>query len=62
MRPVDASEILASFARDGASRAAGRKDAVSRYFSAEDGWQEASALLGGAFAPPIQAGGGKAEQ
>jgi len=61
-RAADASEILASLARDRASRAAGRKDAVSRYFSAEDGWQEASTLLGGAFAPSIETGGGKADQ
>ena len=49
-QPVDAAEILAALARDGASDAAGRRGAVSRYLSASDGWQQASSALGGAFA------------
>ena len=47
--PVDAGEILAALARDSAG-AEKRRDAVSRYLSAGEGWREASAYLGGAFA------------
>jgi hypothetical protein len=48
--PVDAAEILAALAREGAAGAEARRDAVSRYLSASEGWQEASNVLGGAFA------------
>jgi hypothetical protein len=48
--PVDAAEILAALARD-SSDGDKRRDAVSRYLSASDGWHEAMAQLGGAFAP-----------
>jgi hypothetical protein len=48
--PVDAAEILAALAREGASGAEARRDAVSRYLSASEGWQDASSVLGGAFA------------
>ena len=47
---VDAADILAALARDAESEAAGRRGAVSRYLSASDGWEQASDLLGGAFA------------
>ena len=48
--PVDAAEILASLSRARGERPDDRRDAVSRYLSAVDGWREASARLGGAFA------------
>ena len=49
---VDAAEILAALARDKETDSTGRRDAVSRYLSASDGWQQASNALGGAFADP----------
>ena len=47
---VDAAEILAALARDAGTGTRRRQDAVRRYFSASDGWREASSVLGGAFA------------
>ena len=47
---VDAAEILAALVRDAPAGAKRRQDAVSRYLSASEGWEEASTLLGGAFA------------
>ncbi len=47
---VDAADILAALVRDAESEAVGRRGAVSRYLSASDGWEQASDLLGGAFA------------
>ena len=47
--PVDAAEILAALAK-GSGGAERRRVAVSRYLSAGEGWREASAYLGGAFA------------
>jgi hypothetical protein len=47
---VDAAEILAALARDRESDSAHRREAVSRYLSASDGWEQASDVLGGAFA------------
>jgi len=43
--PVDAADIL-----DAIEAEVSRTDAVVRYFSAGEGWQEASAKLRGAFA------------
>ena len=48
--PVDASDILAALARENGGRAERRQHAVRCYLSASDGWREASAVLGGAFA------------
>ena len=48
--PVEAAEILAALAREAKAGPERRQDAVSRYFSASDGWREASTILGGAFA------------
>ena len=48
---IEADDILAALAADGDAGAAQRKEAFSRYLSASHGWREASALLGGAFAP-----------
>jgi len=50
--PVDAADILAALARDAATGPDERRDAVSRYLSASEGWREASSVLGGAFAGP----------
>jgi hypothetical protein len=51
---VDARAILAELeANDGDSS---RKDAVVKYLSASEGWREASAKLGGAFASGEEAG------
>jgi hypothetical protein len=47
---VDAAEILAALGKEPKANADSRKCAVSRYLSATDGWEEASAVLGGAFA------------
>jgi len=47
---VDAAEILAALAKDASVGARRRQDAVCRYLSASEGWQEASSVLGGAFA------------
>jgi hypothetical protein len=48
--PVDAAEILAALSKDAAGGAERRKDAVTRYLSASEGWREASSVLGGTFA------------
>lgn len=48
--PVDAADILAALSREAAERPDKRRDAVSRYLSASEGWREASSVLGGAFA------------
>lgn len=48
--PVDAADILAALAREAAKGTDERRDAVSRYLSASEGWREASSVLGGAFA------------
>lgn len=49
--PVDGSDILAALAKEAAGPDE-RRDAVSRYLSASEGWREASSVLGGAFAGP----------
>jgi hypothetical protein len=54
--PVDASEILAALARDSTPEEQRRRDAISRYLAASEGWEKASSLLGGAFAPGRQGG------
>lgn len=48
-KTVDAAEILAALAKDSAGSET-RRDAVRLYLSASEGWREASATLGGAFA------------
>ena len=53
---VDAAEILAQFEREAARPP--RPAAVARYLSASEGWREASAELGGAFAPAVRDGDG----
>ena len=50
--PVDAADILAALAREAAKGPDERRDAVSLYLSASEGWREASSVLGGAFAGP----------
>jgi hypothetical protein len=50
--PVDAADILAALRRETAKESENRRDAVSRYLSASEGWREASSVLGGAFAGP----------
>jgi hypothetical protein len=49
--PADAADILAALAKEARDGAGRRQDAVSLYLSASEGWQEASTLLRGAFAP-----------
>jgi hypothetical protein len=51
---VDAAQILEQVELEIARLP--RPAAVARYLSASDGWKEASAKLGGAFAPPPAAG------
>ncbi len=53
---VDAAEILEQVKLEVARRS--RPPAVVRYLAAGEGWKEASAELGGAFAPPAQAADG----
>ncbi|MFP5329260.1 MAG: hypothetical protein ACLGHC_03860 [Alphaproteobacteria bacterium] len=48
---VDSAEILAALAKGSPASSRRRQEAVSCYLSASDGWQEASSILGGAFAP-----------
>lgn len=43
-QPVEAADILAALEEEE------RREAIRRYFSGSDGWREASASLGGAFA------------
>ena len=50
--PVDAAEILAALEKEAAKKPEERRNAVSRYLSASEGWREASSVLGGAFAEP----------
>jgi len=45
--PVEASDILEAIEVERS-----RTDAVVRYFAAGEGWEKASAELGGAFAAP----------
>ena len=47
---VDAAEILAALAKGAGTGSERRRNAVSRYLSGSDGWEEASEILGGAFA------------
>ena len=47
---ADVAEILAALAKEANGTAARRQDAVTRYLSASEGWQQASEQLGGAFA------------
>ena len=47
---ADAADILAALVRGAGDGSERRKDAVTRYLSASEGWREASSLLGGAFA------------
>ena len=47
---VDAAEILAALRREAGEGATSRQDAVRCYLAADEGWKEASELLGGAFA------------
>ena len=48
---AEVADILAALAKEANGTASRRQDAVTRYLSASDGWQQASAELGGAFAP-----------
>ncbi|MEJ7777603.1 MAG: hypothetical protein WKF52_09535 [Sphingomicrobium sp.] len=54
----EAAEILAQIEADAASRRLPRPAAVARYLSAAEGWRDASATLGGAFAPAARNGDG----
>ena len=51
--PIDAAEILAEIA-GGQRQRVRRQDAVACYLSGSDGWKEALAALGGAFASPAR--------
>lgn len=56
--PIDASEILAALAGQAKPEERSRREAITRYLSASDGWEKASNLLDGAFAPADRAGEG----
>ena len=47
---AEVADILAALAKEANGTATRRQDAVTRYLSASEGWQQASAALGGAFA------------
>ena len=47
---ADAADILAALVRGAGDGSERRKDAVTLYLSASEGWREASSVLGGAFA------------
>ena len=52
----DAAELLAALGAQAAVSQAERQEAIIRYLSASDGWLNAGALLGGAFADDGQVG------
>jgi hypothetical protein len=58
--PLDAAEILAALEAQAADSTRDRHDAIACYLSGEDGWRDASAVLGGTFAEPQREGGGGA--
>ena len=47
---IDAAELLAALGAQAAVSPSKRKEAIIRYLSASDGWNDAGELLGGAFA------------
>ena len=47
---AEVADIFAALAKEANGTAIRRQDAVTRYLSASEGWQQASATLGGAFA------------
>jgi len=53
--PIDASELVAALAARAEARSRERQDAIACFLSGSDGWQDALALLGGAFAPEARA-------
>ncbi len=58
--PLDAAEILAALEAQAADSTRDRHDAIACYLSAEDGWRDASAVLGGTFARPCSGPSGGA--
>jgi hypothetical protein len=49
--PVNGSDIMEALRSARAKDSVRRQDAVSCYLSASEGWEKASLVLGGAFAP-----------
>ena len=49
--PVDASRLAAAIEARAEFRSRERQDAIACFLTGSEGWQEALALLGGAFAP-----------
>ena len=49
--PIDAAELVAALEARAEARSRERQEAIACFLSGSDGWQEALALLGGAFAP-----------
>ena len=60
--PLDAAEILAALDAQASGSTRDRHDAIARYLSGEDGWRDASAVLGGAFAGPKRSTGLSADK
>ena len=54
---VDLDELLGALRRPVAGRSGKRNEAIAACLSASDGWREAAADLGGAFAPTGDATG-----
>ena len=48
---LEIDELLGALRRPGAGKSAKRREAIARCLSGGDGWRDAAASLGGAFAP-----------
>jgi hypothetical protein len=51
--PLGFEEFVQLIGEPNSSGARGREDAIARYLSAGEGWDEAAKLLGGAFADDV---------
>ena len=60
--PLDAAEILAALDAQASGSTRDRHDAIARYLSGDDGWRDASAVLGGTFAGPKRSTGLSADK
>ena len=54
---LDLDELLGALGEAASGHSADRREAIARCLSGSDGWREAAARLGGAFAHPGKAAG-----
>ena len=47
---LDLDELLGALRQSGGSKSAGRREAIAHILSGSDGWRDAAAQVGGAFA------------